>query len=192
MTHILRIDASARQAGSVTRDLLDRIEARLGGQVTRRDVGAAPLPLLTADWVDANFTPKDQRNSDQRQALALSDALVAEVQAADTLLIALPIYNFSVPASLKAWIDLIARAGLTFKYSETGPKGLLTGKRAIVVVASGGVPMDSPVDFATPYIRQVLGFIGIKDVTIVNADAMATDADGALARAKSQIDAIAA
>ncbi|MEL6587766.1 MAG: NAD(P)H-dependent oxidoreductase [Pseudomonadota bacterium] len=150
MTHILRIDASARQAGSVTRDLLDRIEARLGGQVTRRDVGAAPLPLLTADWVDANFTPKDQRNSDQRQALALSDALVAEVQAADTLLIALPIYNFSVPASLKAWIDLIARAGLTFKYSETGPKGLLTGKRAIVVVASGGVPMDSPVDFATP------------------------------------------
>ncbi|SDZ43963.1 FMN-dependent NADH-azoreductase [Jannaschia faecimaris] len=149
MPNILRIDSSARSEGSVPRDLLDRLEARLDGTVTRRDVGGKALPQITGSWVASNFTPSDQRTAEQEAALAQSDALIAELKAADTLLIGLPIYNFSVPGSLKAWIDLICRAGVTFKYAENGPIGLLEGKRAIVAVASGGVPVGSPVDFAT-------------------------------------------
>jgi len=128
--------------------------------------------LITEDWIGANFTPADQRSDEQRQILALSDSLVDEIARADTLVIGLPIYNFSVPASFKAWIDLVARVGLTFAYTETGPKGLLTGKRAIIAVASGGTTVGSDADFATGYVRHVLGFIGITDVTLIAADAM--------------------
>ncbi|MEM9796783.1 MAG: NAD(P)H-dependent oxidoreductase [Pseudomonadota bacterium] len=189
---ILRIDASARDEGSVTRDLLDKIETRLGGEVTRRDLGGEALPQITGTWVGANFTPDDTRTEDQRSALALSDSLVAELKAADTILIGLPVYNFSVPASLKAWIDLVARLGITFKYTPEGPVGLLEGKRAIVAVASGGTKVGSEIDFATPYMRHILGFIGIHDVTFVTADALMADAEAAQEKAARQIDALAA
>lgn len=189
---VLHIDSSARLEGSVTRDLSARITARLGAEeVIRRDL-ASPLPLLTEDWVGANFTPADQRSAEQKARLALSDSLVEELQRTDTIVIGTPVYNFSVPAALKAWIDLVARAGLTFKYTENGPVGLLEGKRAIIALASGGTPAGSEIDFATGYLRHVLGFLGITDVELVAADAMAVDADGALSKAKGQIEALAA
>ena len=189
---ILRIDSSARTDGSQTRAMLDRIEAKLGGAVTRRDVGGEALPQISGTWVGANFTGADERSEDQKEALALSDALIAEVRAAGTLLIGVPIYNFGIPASLKAWIDLVARAGVTFRYTPEGPVGLLEGKRAIVAVASGGTEAGSPIDFATPYMRHVLGFIGIHDVQFVFHDRAMADADAAAARAEEGIAALAA
>ncbi|WP_127560947.1 FMN-dependent NADH-azoreductase [Nioella ostreopsis] len=188
---ILRIDASARREGSISRDLADRIIARFpGAHVTTRDL-ANGLPLIDETWVGANFTPEAERSPEQRATLALSDDLIAEVKAADTLVIGLPIYNFGVPATLKAWVDQVARAGVTFRYSETGPEGLLTGKRAIVIVASGGTEAGSEIDFATGYLRHVLSFIGIKDVEFVTADRLALDPDGTLQSARDQIDALA-
>ena len=189
-TSVLRIDASARRDGSVSRDLVSRIIERLDADhVTTRDL-ADGLPLITEAWVGANFTPADQRSPAQHDTLALSDTLIAEVQAADTLVIGLPIYNFGVPAALKAWIDLVARAGVTFRYTENGPVGLLEGKRAIIAVASGGTEAGSDVDFATGFLRHVLGFIGITDVTFVAADRLMLDAESAVAKARTAIDAL--
>jgi FMN-dependent NADH-azoreductase len=150
------------------------------------------LPQISEEWIAANFTPADQRDDKQRDILALSDTLVSEIASADTIVIGLPVYNFSVPTSLKAWIDLIARVGLSFEYSETGPRGLLTGKRAIVAFVSGGTPMGSDVDFASGYIRHVLGFIGITDVEFIAADQLAIDPEKAISAANSAVDSIAA
>ena len=194
MTHsILRIDASASTGTSVTRALTDQIIARLGqARVTTRDLAADPLPQVDAAWVAARVLPEDARSDTDRATLALSDQLIAEIRAADTLVIGVPIYNFTIPAALKAWIDLITRVGVTFRYTEAGPEGMLTGKRAILTVASGGVPVGSAADFATGYMTHVLGFVGITDVQIVAADRMAVDAQSSLARANAQIDALAA
>ncbi|WP_037311237.1 FMN-dependent NADH-azoreductase [Ruegeria halocynthiae] len=189
---ILHIDASARRSGSTTRDLSQRIVQHLGAdRIIRRDLASA-LPQVTEDWIAANFTPADQRDAVQRDRLTLSDELVDELQRADTIVIGLPIYNFSVPAAFKAWIDLIARVGLTFSYSETGPKGLLEGKRAVLAVASGGTQVGSDIDFATGYARHVLGFVGIQDVDIVAADQMALDAEAALNTAHKAVSELAA
>jgi FMN-dependent NADH-azoreductase len=171
---VLRVDASARFEGSVTRQLADlmlrELDERVPGlSVARRDV-AARLPFVDAAWVGANLTEPEARNAAQRQALAKSDQLVAEVMAADVLVIATPIYNFSVPASLKAWIDQIARARLTFRYTEHGPQGLLSGKKAYVLVATGGTEVGGAIDFAIPWLKFVLGFLGITDVEVIAAD----------------------
>ncbi|TCO74246.1 FMN-dependent NADH-azoreductase [Rhodovulum euryhalinum] len=187
---ILRIDSSARRDGSVSRALTDRILARLSDDTTRiipRDL-AGGLPLLTADWIGANFTPEADRTEAQRAELALSDALIAELKAADTIVIGLPVYNFGLPAALKAWIDLVARAGVTFRYTEAGPEGLLGGKRVIVAAASGGTPFGSEIDFATRYLTHILGFLGLTDVTVLGADRLAVDADAALAAAHAAVD----
>ena len=190
-TAILRIDTSARSSGSVSRDLTDRVIARFPeATVTTRDL-APGLPLIDETWVGANFTPAADRTPDQRAGLALSDELIAEVEAADTLVIGLPIYNFGVPATLKAWVDQVARAGVTFRYTENGPEGLLQGKRAIVIVASGGTEAGSEIDFATGYIRHVLGFVGITEVEFVTADRLALDPESTLQSARNQIDALA-
>lgn len=189
---VLRIDASARKTGSISRDLTDKVVERLNAaNVTVRDLATA-IPQIDEEWIGANFTPADERSDAQRAKLALSDELVAEIAAADTLVIGLPIYNFGVPAAFKAWIDQIARAGLTFKYSESGPVGLLRGKRAIVVIASGGTESGSPIDFATDYARHVLGFIGITDVEVIAADRMMVDAEASMAKANAKLDQIAA
>ncbi len=177
MTHILHLDASARRTGSASREASADVVRRLAGvtdTVTRRDL-APGLPVVDEAWVGATFTPEADRTDDQRTALALSDSLVAELEAADTIVIGTPIYNFSVPAALKAWIDLVARIGRTFNYTETGPVGRLSGKRAIVVIASGGTQVGSEIDFASGYLRHVLGFLGITDVTILTPDAAAGD-----------------
>ena len=195
MTHILRIDTSARAEGSVSRQLSDRIVERLSTDgpvtVTTRDLSGG-LPLIDGTWVGANFTPEADRDDAQRAALALSDELIAEIKAADVLVIGAPIYNFSVPTVLRAWIDLVARAGVTFKYTETGPEGLLTGKRAVFAVASGGTEAGSAIDFNTPYLRHIMGFIGITDVQIVAADRLMVDADASMAKAEAALDALAA
>lgn len=188
---ILHIDASARREGSVSRALTARIVEKLGGEVLRRDL-ASPIPQVNEEWIAANFTPAESRTDAQAAALALSDALVAEVKAADVLVIGVPVYNFGVPAALKAWVDQVARAGVTFRYTETGPEGLLTGKRAILAMASGGTPAGSEIDFATGYMRHILGFIGITDVEIVAADRLMLDAEDSQSRASAQIEALAA
>lgn len=188
--NILRIDASARKEGSVSRDLNDKVIDRFAWadevSVTHRDL-TEPLPFLDGEWIGANFTPADDRTDRQREKLALSDALIDEIKAADVVLIGLPIYNFGVPAALKAWIDLVARAGVTFRYTESGPVGLLAGKRAIVTVASGGTEAGSDIDFATPYIRHALKFIGITDVLFVKADRLAVDPEGTLKAAEKAV-----
>ena len=169
MTHILHIDSSARTTGSLTREKSADIVARLvaenpGATVTRRDL-ASGQPFLTETWVGANFTPANDRTEAQAQELSHSDQMIAELDAADVIVIGMPVYNFSAPASLKAWLDQVARVGRTFRYSEAGPEGLLKGKRAIVAYASGGVPFGAPIEFASPYIKHMLGFMGITDVT---------------------------
>jgi len=189
---ILRVDGSARTEGSVSRALTDRIIARFDtADVTVRDL-ATPLPQIDEGWVGANFTPAEQRTPAQAQALALSDELVQELRAADVVVLGVPVYNFSVPAAVKAWIDLIARAGETFAYTEAGPQGLLTGKRAIVALASGGTEIGSDIDFAGRYVRHMLNFIGISDVEFISADQLAIDAEGAIQKAHDAVDRIAA
>ncbi|OIQ28665.1 MAG: FMN-dependent NADH-azoreductase [Alphaproteobacteria bacterium MedPE-SWcel] len=189
---VLHIDSSARLTGSVTRDLTAQVVARLGAkEVIHRDL-ATPLPLLDEAWIGANFTPADQRSDEQKATLALSDSLVAELQSVDTIVIGVPIYNFTVPTTLKAWIDQVARAGVTFQYTENGPEGLLTGKRAILVVASGGTEAGSDIDYASRYLRHMLGFIGITDLEIVAADQQALDAEGSVQKAQDAIAGLAA
>ncbi len=192
---ILKVDSSGRGQGSATRaltaDVVHALEARHGGiDLVERDL-ANGVPFVDQDWIDANFTSAEERSDAQRATLAESDRLVAELQAADVVVIGAPIYNFGVPAALKAWVDMVARARLTFRYTPNGPEGLLKGKQAYVVVASGGVGVDSAVDFATPYLRQVLAFIGIDDVVVVNAERINARGEDALDDARVQIaDAI--
>ncbi|MCW5646093.1 MAG: NAD(P)H-dependent oxidoreductase [Sphingopyxis sp.] len=194
MSQILRIDSSARGAGSTTRQLTDRLVARLveqgyGAAVTQRDLSVTPPALLTERWVGANFTDETERSDEQKAALAASDELIAELEAASTIVIGVPVYNFAIPAALKAWIDLIARARRTFRYTESGPEGLLKGKKAYLVVASGGVPVGSDYDFATGYLRHVLGFVGITDVTIIEAGQQMMDSE-AVNRATAAIEGL--
>ena len=193
--HILHINTSARTNGSQSRELSAKLVARLRRPettVTHRDLGATPPPAVTEDWVNANFTPDQDRTSAQNEILALSDELIAELEAADTLVLGVPIYNFGVPAAFKAWVDMIARARKTFKYTENGPVGLLEGKKAYVIIASGGTQSGSEIDFATPYVRHVLGFVGIHDVSIIAADQLMATGDEKLAAAREQIAALAA
>ncbi len=189
--NVLEVQASARGEGSISRDLtadlIAALEARHGDlNVTRRDL-AKGLPFIDEAWVAANFTPDEDRTSTHRQILSRSDDLVAELQAADVIVIGAPMYNFSVPAVLKAWIDMIARARLTFEYTENGPRGLLEGKKAYVVVPSGGVPVGSPADFATPYLRHALKFVGITDVEFIGAQGADRGNDEALDSARARI-----
>ena len=188
---ILEINTAARYEGSVSRDLVadlvNALEDRFGSaDIQRRDL-AKGLPFIDEEWVTANTTPEEERSEHHRRTLAHSDELVAELRDADVLVIGAPIYNFSVPAVLKAWIDMVARARLTFRYTETGPEGLLTGKKAYVIVPSGGVPVGSEVDFATPYLRHALAFIGITDVEFVGAQGADRDDGQALDNARAYI-----
>ena len=195
LTRILRIDASGRMTNSVTRGLTDLAIDHLSSigqvQVVSRDLKDG-LPFVDEAWIGANFTPADQRSPAQITKLGLSDTIVSEVKHADLLLIGLPVYNFGVPAAFKAWIDMVARVGQTFRYTENGPVGLLEGKRAVVLIASGGTKIGSEIDFVTPYIRHVLGFIGITDVTFIAADALGSEAEEKLKAAQESVRALAA
>ena len=170
---ILQVNASSRYEDSITR----RVSASLISLLKQknpslerkeRDV-AKGLPFIDEPWVEANFTPIDERTEQHQQTLQVSNGLVSELQQAKIIVIAAPLYNFSIPATLKTWIDLIARAGLTFRYTENGPQGLLEHKKVYIVMASGGVPIGSEMDYASPYLKVVLGFIGLSDVTVIDS-----------------------
>ncbi|MET3890191.1 FMN-dependent NADH-azoreductase [Bosea sp. OAE506] len=177
MSHLLVINSSAAGAASVSKQLIDETVARLRAAdpalvVVERDLGADPVPHLTPDSTAA-IRGAEPANDAQRAAKALSDSLVAELKAADTLIIGAPMYNFGIPSTLKSWFDHVLRAGVTFKYGEKGPVGLLEGKRAIVVESRGGIYSSGPtqaLDSQEPHLRTMLGFIGISDVTFVRAE----------------------
>jgi len=195
--HILRIDSSMRYNGSHSRRLTDQVIERLRAanpdvRVTVRDLAETAVRFVDETWIGANFTASDDRTDDQKAALALSDRLIEELRAADTIVIGVPVYNFNIPAALKAWIDLVARARETFRYSEEGPVGLLEGKRAILVFTSGGTAEGSEVDFATPYLRFVLGFVGITDVETIDAGQLMFEETEKLEAARARIEALAA
>ncbi len=192
---ILQINASARHSGSVSRQLVAELVENLGAsddtKIIHRDVSTG-IEVVNDDWVAANQTPKNDRSEQQVSALKTSDLLIEEVRKADTLVIGVPIYNFGIPASLKAWIDQICRVGETFSYTENGPVGHLTGKRAFVVITSGGVGSGSEVDFATNYMKHVLGFIGINNVEIIAADRLMFDGETKLANVRKTMEQLAA
>ncbi|HCQ64197.1 MAG TPA: FMN-dependent NADH-azoreductase [Rhodobacteraceae bacterium] len=174
---ILRLDASARHEGSHSRSFTDAVLADLeGSKIITRDL-AAGVPQITEAYTSGTFKAPEDRTADEHAALALSDEMLAELQAADTLVISMATYNFNIPASLKAWIDQVFRVGVAFRYTETGPEGLLKGKSALVLRASAGTPTEGPADFATPYLTFALGFIGITDVTFLDAPAEASPAE---------------
>lgn len=200
MTTLLHLDSSARTAGSTTRTLTrEYVDAYLashsGTELRYRDLDAEPLPFVSGTWIDAAFSPPDTHDHTLRFALSRSDALVAELLAADHLVIGAPVYNFTVPASLKAWIDQISRAGRTFAYGDSGPYGLLTGKSAVVVSSSGTDPAvlaGAGWDYSTPYLTAVLGFLGITDVEVVRAwGALPEDVTRTTAEARVRLDDLA-
>lgn len=196
MTNILRVESSIKGEASVSRKLTDRIVARLtaadpDATVTLRDLSTG-VPHIDGDWIGAVYTPAEARSPEQADRATYSDTLLAEIRAADTLVIALPVYNFGVPAPLKGWIDHLARKGETFQYTEAGPEGLLKGKRAIVALSSDGTRIGSEIDFASGYIRHMLGFFGITDVDFIAADQMVFGPEETLKKAEAQIDALAA
>ncbi|MCP5371083.1 MAG: FMN-dependent NADH-azoreductase [Hyphomicrobiales bacterium] len=198
MAHLLVIDSSPAGEASVSRRLTAGFvqtwrAAHPGGTVTRRDLAAAPLPHLDGDTIAAFFTPADARSAAQRDRVAASDAVIAELRAADTIVLGVPMHNFGVPSTLKAWIDHAARAGETFRYTEAGPVGLLTGKKVFVLAARGGdygagAPAAA-MNFVDPYLKAVLGFLGLADVTFVAAEGVATaGAETALAGAAARLE----
>lgn len=190
MSNILYITASIRSdAESISRGLgqsiVDGLAAKSGASVTTRDLAANDLPYVSAERFGANLTPAADRTPEQAELAAIADTLIAELQAADTIVIASPIYNFGPPAVLKAWADLVARAGTTFRYTANGPEGLLTGKMVYLAIASGGTPVGAEFDYMSRWLTFFLGFIGIIDVEIVAADGiMGVDGEAKIAAAK--------
>ena len=171
------------------------LNARPGADLIERDLGSSPIPHLSAAVFRAFRDPAAPLSAEQRAGLALSDELIAELRRADLLVLGLPMYNFGVPSSLKAYFDHVARAGQTFEYSSNGPRGLLSGKQAVVVAARGGQYLGTPMDTQSDYVRNFLGFLGISDVQFVYAEGLAKSGDAprkSLDAAQRQISALAA
>ncbi len=194
MSRVLALKSSIlgdySQSNKLVEDFIKNVDQ---DKLTVRDLAANPLPVL--DFAVATALRATEDLSQEQQAVVdLSDTLIEEVKAADTLVIAAPMYNFTIPTQLKNWIDLIARAGVTFKYTENGVQGLIEGKKAIVVTTRGGIHKDSPTDNVTPYLRTVLGFLGITDVEFVYAEALNMGEDAAakgISEAQSQLATMA-
>ncbi|MGH8382160.1 FMN-dependent NADH-azoreductase [Pseudomonas sp.] len=199
MSRVLVIESSARQQGSISRQLTSDFISQWqavhpADQVTQRDLAVNPVPHLDANLLGGWMKPEEQRNGDELQALARSNELTDEVLAADVLVLAAPMYNFTIPSTLKAWLDHVLRAGVTFKYTETGPQGLLTGKRAYILTARGGIHAGATSDHQEPYLRQVMAFIGIHDLTFIHAEGLNMGGDfheKGLNQAKAQLAAVA-
>jgi FMN-dependent NADH-azoreductase len=193
--NILQINSSLRGANSESSRVTGSIVAKLqaanpNATVTVRDLGAKPHPVLDEAALGALFTPPEQRTPEQAARVAQDDALIAEVQAADVVVIGAPMYNFGMPIQLKAWFDAIARAGVTFRYTESGPEGLLKNKKVFVATARGGIyPEDA--DPQVPHIRMLLNFLGMTDSTFVysNGQSMGPDAAG---KGQAEADAVVA
>lgn len=201
MPNILVLNSSAAGADSVSRLLTDDTVDQLRrhcphAAVVTRDLAADPIPHLAPDGVNGVRTPNAVTPA-EIAARKLSDELIAELRAADTIVIGAPMYNFGLPSTLKAWFDHVLRAGETFRYSEAGPKGLLEGKTVIVVEARGGLYSEGPgqaADFQEPYLRHLLAFIGLTDVTFVRAEKLGFGPEAraaAIAAARAQISGLA-
>jgi len=201
---ILQINSSARrvqdgQGSFSTRfaaELVDALTARhADATVTVRDLGANPHPALDETTLGALFTPADQRTAEQSALVAANDALITELMSHDVLVLGVPMINFGVPAQLKNWIDAVARAGVTFRYTATGPEGLVKGKKAYIVTARGGVHLGQPTDQGvTQYLRTILGFLGISDVEFVYLEGLnmgPESVENAVAGARERIAALA-
>lgn len=199
MSRVLVIESSARQQGSVSRELTQQFianwqAAHPADQIQVRDLAAEPVPHLDATLLAGWMTPSEQQTEAEKAALARSNQLTDELLAADVLVLAAPMYNFAIPSTLKAWLDHVLRAGVTFKYTETGPQGLLTGKRAFVLTARGGIYAGSGLDHQEPYLRQALAFIGIHDVQFIHAEGLnlgAEFSEKGLAQAKAKLAEVA-
>lgn len=195
--NILQINASARTVGANSTRVAERIVARLratnpDANLTLRDLAANPHPVLDEAALGALFTPAEQRSAEQAARVALDDALIAEIQAADTVVLGVPMYNFGVPVQLKNWIDAIARARVTFRYTENGVEGLLKGKKVYVALARGGRYRDTPADSQVPYLKTVLAFLGMTDVSFIYAEGLALGEEAAaqaFADAEADMDA---
>ena len=199
MSNVLIIESSARQQDSFSRQLTRQFisqwqAAHPADRVTVRDLARNPVPHLDANLLGGWMKPEAQRSADEQASLKRSDELTDEVLGADVLVLAAPMYNFAIPSTLKAWLDHVLRAGVTFKYTETGPQGLLIGKKAYVLTARGGLYAGSTSDHQEPYLRQVLAFIGIHDVTFIHAEGLNLGGDfqeKGLNQAKARLTAIA-
>lgn len=195
--NILQINGSARHEGANSTRIANAIAARLqalhpDAQLTLRDLAVQPHPVLDETTLGALFTPADQRTPAQAARVALDDALIAEVQAADVLVLGVPMYNFNISAQLKNWIDAISRAGVTFRYTANGPEGLLSGKVVYVALARGGRHRDTAADTQVPYLKTVLGFLGMTDVHFIYAEGLNMGAEAAeqgFAEAAADLDA---
>ena len=191
-TRILRLDASANPENSNSRKLGNELLERILRHNPDADIRTRDLnrdaQFIDAEWIAANLTAADSRSDAAQQRLHYSDQLINELQWADHIVLTAPMYNFSIPATLKAWIDQVCRAGITFRYTPDGPLGLLQGKRADIVITTGGAALDSPVDFVSGYLRQVLGFIGIDEVTIIGADRINSKSEESITRAMQKIE----
>ena len=181
MATLLKIDSSPMGKHSISRKLTTEFAATWqkthpDGKVISRDLTVTKLPVVNGVWIGAAYTPEGSHSPEQQEELAVSNKLIAELQQADEYVFGVPMHNFSIPSTLKLWIDQVARAGKTFSYGADGPKGLLTGKKATVLIASGGVyertAMES-LNFVAPYLRAVFAFFGITDVKIVAAEGTA-------------------
>ncbi len=201
MTTLLQINASISngngQSSQLARQFVSAFQkGNPGTKVMVRDVAAAePVPHLDGERFGAFIAKPEERSAAQQAVVAYSDALISELKQADLIVLGLPMYNFGVPSQLKAYFDHIARAGVTFKYTDKGPVGQLTGKRAYVFAARGGVYAGTPLDTQTGYVRDFLRFIGISDVTFVYAEGLAMSAhskEAGLAKATAEIERLAA
>jgi FMN-dependent NADH-azoreductase len=201
MTKVLVIDSAATGHQSVSHKLTDGLVAELqarhpGAEIVRRDIGAEPIPHLTAATVSAIRTGEADTLA-AAEALALSDRLIEELREADLIVIGAPMYNFGIPSTLKAWFDHVLRARVTFRYTDSGPEGLMTGRRAIVVESRAGLYSEGPMaamDSQEPHLRTLLGFMGITDVTFVRAEKLAFGpeaAEASLADASEQLHELA-
>ena len=196
--NILHIDSSPRFGESVSRqlsrDIVDRLQAASpGSTVTVRDVVAEPLPFADHEMITAYYTPPAQLTDAQQAAIRLSNTITDEIIAADAVVVGVPMWNFGVPASLKAWFDLVARVGLTFNYTENGPEGRLRGKKAYFAIATGGTPIGSDWDHTTGHLKTFFAFMGITDQEVVAADQIqGPSGEQKIAEAKEQAAAVAA
>ncbi|MEM7678783.1 MAG: NAD(P)H-dependent oxidoreductase [Myxococcota bacterium] len=187
---ILHIDASAKPSESIGRPLTRRLAEGLSGSegtIVHRSLGP-DIPLLHEDLLAAVAVTPEARTPEQARLSALPDTLIEELENADAVVIGVPIYNFGVPGALKAWMDLVARARRTFKYTENGPVGLLKDRPVYLVITSGGTPVGSAADFAMPHIRHFLGFLGLHDVRLIDVGLLAKHGKAKIADAEQAID----
>ena len=195
---VLVIQTSVRAQDANSSKLANMVSAKIqsrhpSASVETLDLGSNPHPVLDGEALAAIFTPSEKRSATQAARVALDDSLIAKVQSVDTIVIGVPMYNFGIPVQLKSFFDAIARAGVTFRYTENGPEGLIKGKKVYLALARGGLYRDTPADTQVPYLKMILGFLGMTDVEYVYAEGLAMGPDAVtkgFADAEKQLDVL--